>query len=192
MATRTEFDQIPAQFARAVEQVKSVELRPEVSIEELPAPQRIASYAYALSGDIEIGATDLATGRFIVLHEPDGHDAWEGTFRCVTFAKAEIEAEMAADPILTEVGWAWLTDALESRSASFHAASGSVTVVRSSSFGALSEEGGSAQIEVRASWTPTSELASHASAWVHLLSTVAGLPPITAGVVPLLPKRDSR
>ena len=79
----------------------------------MPAPQRIAPHAFAISGDVLVGEDELATGRFILLHDPAGNDAWGGTFRCVTFARADIEADMAADPVLPSVGWSWLTEALE-------------------------------------------------------------------------------
>lgn len=187
MAARHELDGTPAVFTRAVEQIMRLEARPELTLEVMPPPQRIAPYAHALSGDLTIGDAEVATGRFICLYDPAGHEAWEGRFRCVTFAKAEIEAEMAADPMITEVGWSWLTDALDGGETAYHAAGGSVTVVRSDGFGQLSDDPSSAQLEVRASWSPGDEdqLGQHATAWMQLLGQLAGLPPPTPGVVPL-------
>lgn len=169
----------------AVDQIKRAVPRPEILLDEMPAPQRIAPHAHAVSGDVVVGEDELATGRFILLHDPAGNDAWDGTFRCVTFAKAEIEADMATDPVVTGVGWSWLIDALDAGGADFHAESGSVTVVRSDSFGHMADDGGSAQIEVRASWTPSSDLTAHAAGWMHLLCAIAGLPPLSPGVVPI-------
>ncbi|MGH3483609.1 MAG: DUF3000 family protein, partial [Nocardioidaceae bacterium] len=63
MAARTERDRPPAEFLRAVEQLRAARLRPEVGLEELPAPQRIAPYALALSGDVTVDGEELATGR---------------------------------------------------------------------------------------------------------------------------------
>ena len=57
--------------------------------------------------------TRSASGRLILLHDPAGHEAWEGTLRLVTYVTAELDAEMATDPLLPEVGWSWLTDALD-------------------------------------------------------------------------------
>ena len=51
--------------------------------EEMPAPQRIAPYAAALSADVTVDGIDVGTGRLILLHDPAGNDAWDGTFRCV-------------------------------------------------------------------------------------------------------------
>ncbi|OUZ09668.1 enoyl-CoA hydratase [Aeromicrobium sp. PE09-221] len=187
MAARTDVDGTPAAFTRAVEQIMRVDARPELTIHVMPPPQRIAPYAHAISGDLAVAGEDVATGRFICLYDPAGHEAWEGSFRCVTFAKADIEPEMASDPVLTEVGWSWLTDALDAEGAGYHAASGSVTVVRTDSFGQMAEDGSSAQVEVRASWSPDTDTDTgcHAQAWMHLLAELAGLPPLTPGVIPL-------
>jgi hypothetical protein len=194
-------DRTPALFTAAVEQVRHAVLRPEVVVDEMPAPQRIAPHSFAISGDVLVGDDELATGRFILLHDPAGNDAWGGTFRCVTFARADIDAEMAADPVLPSVGWSWLTEALEAYGSDYAAASGSVTVVRSEGFGEMEADGSDAQIEVRASWTPlhdaaadspAPELGSHAAAWSNLLCAIAGLPPLAPGVVPLQRRRGVR
>ncbi len=165
-------------------------------MDEMPAPQRIAPHSYAISGDVLVGDDELATGRFILLHDPAGNDAWGGTFRCVTFARAEVDADMAADPVLASVGWSWLTEALEAQGSDHTAASGSVTVVRSEGFGEMDADGSNAQIEVRASWTPllseSSSMATHASAWTDLLCAIAGLPPLAPGVIRLQRKRGVR
>lgn len=185
MGVRSEIDRIPSTFVAAVEELRTTALRPEVAVDEIPAPQRIAPHAHALSGDVLIDDDEIATGRFILLHDPAGNDAWNGTFRCVTFARAEVEAEMAADPALASVGWTWLTDALEAYGGTSTALNGSVTVVSTESFGEMAGEESSAQVEVRASWTPTSSVGPHASAWSDLLCTLAGLPPLSPDVVPL-------
>jgi hypothetical protein len=139
-----------------------------------------------MTADVVIRGDEVGSGRFVVLHNPDGHDAWDGTFRVVTFARAALEPEMAADPMVTEVGWSWLTEALAAHGASHHSPSGTVTRVTSESFGAMADQPAAAELEVRASWTPGSEdLAPHLSAWADLLATAAGLPPVPPGVVAL-------
>ena len=135
-------------------------------------------------------AAPCCVRRFILLHDPAGNDAWGGTFRCVTFARADVEPEMAADPSLPTVGWSWLTDALESHGGEYIAPSGSVTVVHTEGFGEMAADGSDAQIEVRASWTPSSDdMGAHISAWSDLLCAIAGLPPLAPGVIPLQPRR---
>jgi hypothetical protein len=164
-------------------------------LEETPAPQRLAPHAVALTADV-ISPVDpdaeIGTGRLVLLHDPAGHEAWQGTFRVVTYVRAELEHEMAADPLLPGVGWAWLTEALDGHGATFTAASGTVTRVASESFGAISGEPMSAQIEIRASWTPLDEaFGAHLMAWCDLLCTTAGLPPLAPGVVTLPTRRRS-
>ena len=109
----------------------------------------------------------------------------------VTFARADIEADMAADPSLPSVGWTWLTDALQAHEAEFHAFSGSVTIVHTEGFGEMASDGADAQIELRASWTPGGGVGAHVTAWSDLLCTLAGLPPVAPGVIQL-PHRRSR
>ena len=115
----------------------------------MPAPQRIAPYAAAVSADVTVDDVDVATGRIILLHDPSGNDAWEGTFRCVAYVRAEIEVDLVTDAMLSAVGWSWLTEALAAHGAEHVAASGTVTRVATESFGGMSEEQGTAQIEIR-------------------------------------------
>mgnify|MGYP005612763869 FL=1 len=192
MGARTNLEGIPAPFSRAVDEVKRAVARPELEIGEMPPPQRIAPWAYAMTADAVVSGDELGTGRFIVLPDPAGNEAWNGTFRCVTFARAEIEHEMATDPLITEVGWSWLTDALDDAGATYRSEAGSITVVRSESFGTMVDDEATAQIEVRASWTPDGSLESHAGAWMELLGKLAGLPPLAPGVVPLTRRRAGR
>ena len=186
---------VPPEFRDAVATMRAARLRPEVFCEEMPAPQRIAPYAAAVSADVTVDDVDVATGRIILLHDPAGNDAWDGTFRCVAYARAEIEVEMITDPMLAEVGWSWLTEALDAHGASYTAISGTVTRVATESFGSMADEEGSAQIEVRSSWTPLgepSEIAAHVEAWGELLYSTAGLMPVPEGVTPMPTRRGQR
>jgi hypothetical protein len=183
---------VPAEFERAVQQLRSARFRPEVFTEEMPAPQRIAPFASALSADVTSDGVDIGTGRIVVLHDPAGNDAWDGTFRCVAYARADIDPEVAADPLLAEVGWSWLTEALDAHGAEYGAASGTVTIVASESFGGMATEPGTAQIEIRASWTPVGDLTAHVEAWGELLCTSAGLPPVPEGVATMPSRRGQR
>jgi hypothetical protein len=184
----------PPEFRAAVESMRAATLRPEVFCEEMPAPQRIAPHSFALSADVTVDGVDVGTGRIILLHDPDGNDAWDGTFRCVGYARAEIETDMITDPLLPAVGWAWLVEALDGHGAAHTAASGTVTRVATDSFGGMAEDGGSAQIEIRASWTPLrpESLGAHVEAWGELLCTASGLPPVPDGVTPMPSRRGQR
>jgi hypothetical protein len=192
MAARMELDGSPKEFVRAVEQLRNARVRPEVALEQMPAPQRIAPYARAVTADVIVEGEELATGRLVLLHDPAGNEAWQGTFRCVAFARAEIEPEMITDPLLPAVGWSWLTDALLAYACDFSAASGTVTTVMSEGFGGMAEDGSKAEIEIRASWTPAGDLGPHVEAWAELLCTAAGLPPLPPGVVSMPARRTRR
>jgi len=174
-------------------------LRPEIFCEEMPAPQRIAPYASALSADVTVDDVDLGTGRLILLHDPEGNDAWAGgTFRCVLYTRAEVEIDLINDPMLGEVGWSWLTEALESHSATYAAASGSVTRVATESFGGMADEEPTSQVEIRASWTPVADedgyvdVRPHVEAWSELMCTAVGLPPVPEGVAVIPSRRGQR
>ena len=183
---------VPAEFERAVKQLRAAKFRPEVYTEEMPAPQRIAPFASAISADVTVEGEDIGTGRIVVLHDPAGNDTWDGTFRCVAYARADIDPELVTDPLLAEVGWTWLTEALEAHGAEYGAPSGTVTSVSSESFGGMSGEPATAQIEIRASWTPVGELTAHVEAWGELLCTAAGLPPVPEGVATIPSRRGQR
>jgi hypothetical protein len=203
----------PSAFTAAVEALAAARLRPEVEIEPLPAPRRLAPYAHALSAVVldRTDDTELASGRFVLLHDPAGHEAWQGDFRVVTLARADLEPEMADDPLLAEVGWAWLVESLHEYGAEFRAEGGTVTRCSSNGFGELSNEPAVTSVEIRASWTPVAPVppalslpgrppavtdaanagyfGQHLRAWVALLATCAGMPPYLDGVTALPPRR---
>ena len=184
-------------FARTLTGIREAQVRPELILEEVPAPSRLAPHAVALSGEvIPSHLTDddeaAATGRFVLLHDPEGPEPWEGTWRAVTYAKAQMEPEVGHDPLAGQAGWSWLTDALDEAGLAYVAPAGTVTCVTSESFGALADREPTVELEIRASWTPVltpdrepTELAATLGAWGDLLCTLAGLPPLPEGVVAL-------
>jgi hypothetical protein len=186
---RTVPGEVPAEFGEALTCLRAVRLRPEVRLEEVPAPQRIAPHAVALSADVVVADEDVASGRFVLLFDPGGQDAWDGRFRAVTFVRAALEPELGSDPMIGEVGWTWLQESLVDAGARYTAAGGTVTRVVSESFGALAERPASVELEVRASWTPLDDVGKHLQAWSALLCTVAGLPPLPHGVAALSSRR---
>ena len=157
--------------------------RAGLALEEVAAPKRLAPYAVAVSAEVGRGEEQVASGRFVVLHDPDGQDGWRGDTRVVAFVSADVEAEMAADPALAQVGWSWLTDSLQDRGAAHTAAGGTVTRTVSCRFGQIEDADEVSEVEVRASWTPladgdgTMDLGVHLLAWCDLLCATAGLPP---------------
>jgi hypothetical protein len=169
----------PEIFREAVESLRTTPVRREVRVEPLRPPQRLAPYSYAVSAEIiDAEGKDLASGRLVLLHDPDGHEAWDGVLRLVAYASADLDDEMGVDPMLPAVGWSWLTDALDDRDAAYRAAGGTVTQTTSTRFGDMHGPRTSVSIELRASWTAdTPDLSAHLHAFVDLLCTAAGLPP---------------
>jgi hypothetical protein len=168
----------PESFARAVAALSAVTPRPEIVLEDAPAPARLAPCSFAVGGTVTRAGEEVATGRLILLHDPAGHAAWDGTFRLVTYVTAELESDMAGDPLLSAVGWSWLVDALDGRRAAYRAIGGTVTLTVSTRYGEMAGTPTVADLEIRASWTPADDrFGAHMEAWCALLASTAGLPP---------------
>lgn len=189
MASRTVPGPGSPEFTDALTALRSARLRPEARLTEVPAPLRIAPHAVALTVDIISPADsddELATGRFVLLHDPSEPEPWCGAWRAVTFARAELEPEVATDPMLGDVGWAWLVDSLDGRDLGYVAEAGTVTRVVSQSYAGLADRPATVEMEIRASWTPNDDnFGEHLAAWSDLLCTIAGLPPLPDGVIAL-------
>ena len=175
---------LPDTFTRAVSAFKQVEAREEILLEEVRAPEKLATYSYALGATVMRRGEEVATGRLVVLHEPAGHEAWEGTTRLVCYVTAEVEPEMADDPLLSQVAWGWLIDALDGQTAGYRAIGGTITLTSSTRFGGLSGPS-TTDLEIRASWTPLRGVEKHLEAWCALLASTAGLPPVGVAALPL-------
>jgi hypothetical protein len=180
---------VPAAFAAAAAELEGFAWSPDIEVSALQPPRRIAPYTAAIIA--EIGQDDVidGSGKLILLYDPAGQAAWQGDFRCVTYATAAIDQETVHDQLRAEVGWSWLIDALDNHNAAWRAAGGTVTVSSSTHFGELADEPSTADIELRASWTPNLPggvgLGAHLTAWQDLLRMVTGRPPEVAGVIPL-------
>lgn len=183
-------------FDAVADEVRGLTFRADLSVREITAPSGVAPFALALAGDVRPDAegvdSSYGTGRLVILHDPDEPDAWEGAWRIVAFAQAPLEPEIGVDPLLADVAWSWLVDALDARGAAFRAVSGTATKTLSKGFGALADEGDGAQIELRASWSPRGDLAAHIDAWAELTCMLAGLPPGSEGVAVFGARRGNR
>ncbi|SDC44238.1 DUF3000 domain-containing protein [Actinokineospora iranica] len=172
----------PELFTQAVEALKSLRPRPELQLAEVRPPQRLAPWAFALTAEATGPAEVLATGRLILLHDPEGQEAWDGVLRVVAYVRAELDAELADDPLLPSVGWSWLTDALEASGAAYTALGGTVTDTSSARFGDIAGPARTDDLELRASWTPRGPLAPHGEAFCDLMASVVGLPPVGVAI----------
>jgi hypothetical protein len=169
----------PEPFRNAVSSLLDTRVRREARVERIRPPQRLAPWSFAVAVDIDTAASiEGATGRLVVLYDPDGAEAWDGEIRLVAYAQADLASDMAGDPLLPAVGWSWLTEALQQRRAPHTAAGGTVTQTTSTRFGDVHGPASTTQLELRGSWTATEpDLSSHLLAFVDLLSAAAGLPP---------------
>ncbi|MBJ8345098.1 DUF3000 domain-containing protein [Antrihabitans sp. YC2-6] len=182
----------PAPFRAAVDAMGSATVHPAIELGPIRPPQRLAPYSYAIGAEVKHADSDIvpeqsegdAFGRLILLYDPNGDEAWNGTLRLVAYIQADLDADLASDPLLPEVAWSWLVDALESRDEPLNALGGTVTATSSVRYGDIAGPPRAHQLELRASWTPTNAaLAPHVEAFSEVLAYAAGLPP--AGVTEL-------
>ncbi|MGV9824779.1 MULTISPECIES: DUF3000 domain-containing protein [unclassified Gordonia (in: high G+C Gram-positive bacteria)] len=196
----------PADFRAAVESLHSARVRRDIEVGPIRPPQRLAPYSYAVGAevasadaadaDVPVDSAGTAFGRLILLYDPAGQDAWNGTIRLVAYIQAEVEAALAMDPLLPEVAWSWLADALGVQVGSttssgeqtsrtgepiaVTALGGTVTSTTSVRYGDIAGPPRAHQLELRASWTAPSAdgLGGHLEAFCDVLSAAAGLPPV--------------
>ena len=177
----------PAQFREAVAAMNAAEVRAEIELGPIRPPQRLAPYSYALGAEVKHPETEIvpersegdAFGRLILLHDPDGSEAWDGTMRLVAYIQADLDPSEAVDPLLPEVAWSWLVDALDARAEHVTALGGTVTATTSVRYGDISGPPRAHQLEMRASWTATNlTLGTHVQAFCEVLEHAAGLPPV--------------
>jgi len=164
--------------------------RAELGIVQIDSPKNLATDAIAFAANIETAATgahgDLGTGRFILLHEPVEQEQWGGRFRVVCFAKSPLDTDLGSDDQMSDVSWDWLTEALARHGASYGHEAGTATRIISSGFGSLAGQSDHAELEMRASWSPSSdEMAPHLEAWQDLVCIMSGFPPAIEGVTAL-------
>jgi hypothetical protein len=181
-------DASSAEFRLALQSLRSADIREELIIEEIAAPPNLATNAIAFSASVAAPAvedvsTDLGTGRFVLLWEPQEQEGWANRFRVICFAKSPLETNIGADESISDVSWAWLTEALENRGAEFAAEAGTATRIISSGYGALAVQSDHAELEMRASWSPVNiDVAAHLEAWQDLVCIMSGFPHLPVGV----------
>jgi hypothetical protein len=204
------------------------EVRPEITFDNQPPPRKLAPYAAAIGATVHeplpVGGsrggarpaaaddadTEIGWGSFVLLYDPAGQTGWGGPFRMIAYVRAELDPEIAADPLIGQVGWSWLTEALDARAPGYRQVSGTVTRVVTEGFGAKEDQPVATEFELRASWSPAApgngrpaadhprpggpphDLGGHLAAWCDALCAACGLPPLPAGVSALRPPRSRR
>ncbi len=186
---------IPQDFAHALLSAESAELRSELEVTTIASPEGIAPFAKAWSATVTPQARDegdQGTSRLVLLYDPSAPDAWSGVWRMVCFAKAPLDQTMSEDPLLPEVAWSWLTDALTSHGASFDRAAGTASTIVSTGLGEMASDIKGAEMEIRASWSPQSgDIKDHLEAWAEFVCMLAGFPPTPDGVATLRTSRTT-
>ncbi|WP_143237573.1 DUF3000 family protein [Boudabousia liubingyangii] len=179
----------PADFLSALRSLREARMSSDFSYEEVPAPRNIAPFSAALSLQTRENSDHPTHGRFLVFYNPEWVEEWQGNFRIVMMISAVTDDEIAADPVIKQVAWDWLHEALDGSGAGASNLSGTVTIESSQSFGALRPQAPVSNIDMRASWTPAStDLAPHLEAWGILATFCEGDEPTS----PLYPVRDLR
>jgi len=166
-------------FASMLRELSSVEVRQEISLIQIPSPTGIAPESIAISAEIvHQTASDHGVSRLVFCHDAQVPEGWNSEFRVIGYAKSPIELEMAKDDYTAALPWEWLKDSLTAEKAGFAHEAGTTTTVISTGHGALIAQPQHAELEIRASWAPTSfDLAAHLSGWIELLALISGLPP---------------
>ncbi|MDR7329481.1 hypothetical protein CGUA_07420 [Corynebacterium guangdongense] len=180
----------PPEFTAAVESMHAARLRGELTLGTIRSPQKLAPFSHAIGLEVDRGDNDTedlesvpvdaagdAFGRLILLHDPGAEDAWDGSMRLVAYIQADMDDEVANDPLLPDVAWQWLTEGLDEADG-YTNLGGTVTATASVRFGEIGGPPRSYQLEMRASWTAEgTDLTSHVEAFAAVLANVAGLPP---------------
>jgi hypothetical protein len=176
------------QFALTVEQIGNAVVRPDITLNQVPAPSRLAPFALAMTAEPTDIDSDAFSGRFVLLHDPDGVQEWGGTFRAVIFARAQLEADLLGDDLVREVAWSWIKES--TADLQITELGGTVTSNFGQSFGTLSDRPADGFVEVRSSWTPVEDesgaprddLGTHLTAWINVLVCAGGLVPLPEGI----------
>lgn len=188
-----------ADFEAVADELSRMSTRSEIAVRAAPGPTKLAPYALALNAEVALHGRQIADGRLVILHDPAGQEAWNGTWRLVLFASAELDEGMAGDPVLNDMGWTWLQEALGERDLAVSAFGGTVTRTDSASYGALADRPPTGELEIRASWTAVVQaphprlsgsatpavIAEHVRAWLDLLALITSLEPLPDGVLRL-------
>ncbi len=173
------------------------QVRVELAFDSERPPRKLAPFAAAVAATVHEAETEIGWGRFVLLYDPACQPGWAGPLRIIAYIRADLEPEIATDPLIGQVGWSWLTEALDARTDGYGQTSGTVTRVVTEGFGGKQDEPVATEFELRASWSPAGPdsadpgLDGHVAAWCDALCTASGLPP-SAGVSALRPPRRRR
>ncbi len=174
-------------FVSFVSPLEALEVRSEFNIVQIPAPKGIAPEALAIS--IEVShelPVDHGVSRLVFCRDDSSPEGWHGALRIIGYAKSAIELEMARDEYFEELPWQWLLESLRRVGAGLQHEAGTTTTVISTGHGNLAAQPQHAEVEIRASWSPSSgDARQHTLGWIETLALLSGLNPEDAIVARL-------
>lgn len=182
-----DLDGISEPFKGMLTSLSSIQVRPEITLTQIPSPKGIAPEAIAIAAEIDHEiASDHGVSRLVFCRDSSMPEGWNSEFRVIGYAKSPIELDMAKDEYLSSMPWEWLRDSLTQSGAQFAHDAGTTTTVISTGHGSLITQPQHAELEIRASWAPINfELLPHLTGWIELLALISGLPPKDSKVVRL-------
>lgn len=168
------------EFQAADHSLRTALSRPELNVQEIPAPKEIAensvAFATSVRQDSDHDHSPAGTGRFVLFWSPEPQENWSTRFRIVVYARAPYENDIGTDSGALDITWEWLTDALKFNNAEFSALAGTTTRIISTGHGELTAEKQHTEVELRASWSPHgTDMAPHFAAWQALVATMSGI-----------------
>lgn len=167
--------------------MNAASVRREIDLGPIRPPRRLAPHSFAVGAEVRHDETGPVPersegdtfGRLILLYDPEGSEAWNGSFRLVAYVQSDLDEAVASDPLMPEVAWSWLREALQARNVAIESLGGTVTSTTSVRYGDITGPPRAHQLEMRASWTPDEgTLTVHVEAFAELLANGAGLPPV--------------
>lgn len=174
-------------FVSFISPLQALEVRSEFNIVQIPAPKGIAPEALAVS--IEVShelPVDHGVSRLVFCRDDSNPEGWHGALRIIGYAKSAIELEMARDEYFEELPWQWLLESLRRVGAGMQQEAGTTTTVISTGHGNLAAQSQHAEVEIRASWSPSSgDARQHTLGWIETLALLSGLNPEDAIVARL-------
>lgn len=169
-----------ADFRLAANSLARAKIRNEVIVDQIDAPQNLSRHSIAFSCDVKAVSDDHSifrgTGRFILLWDDAPQESWTNNYRVILYAKSPLETDIGFDEDSAEIAWAWLMTSLAAHGSEIEVAGGTTTRVLSVGHGTLAAQTHHAELELRASWCPsTDDLTGHLEAWIDLICVMSGL-----------------
>lgn len=166
-ATARRMDDVPAPMRAAVESVRRMPRIAGVRYRELPVPERLCDYGIG----VELACPRDVAGWIMVLYDRVPREAWHSSWRCVGYVDMPLGVGESAE-LAAQMMW---DDAREALDGGGCAMDGTVTVSRSTGFGAL--RGESAGCQLRVSWTPDTmdeecDAGSQILAWARFMTSL--------------------